>query len=85
MAQLLVRKLEPQVKARIERRARRNGRSMEAEAREILNNASLEEETPEGGLGSEMVALFSGSGIYIDEPIKEFRGMKMQIPNFDED
>jgi hypothetical protein len=32
-----------------------------------------------------MVAMFSGSGVYLDEPIKEFRGMKMQIPNFEED
>jgi plasmid stability protein len=70
------------VKARIQRRAKRNGRSMEAEAREILKNGSLEEEAPAGGLGSEMVALFSGSGIYLDEPIKEIRGMRMQIPDF---
>jgi hypothetical protein len=35
------------------------------------------------GLGSEMVALFSGSGIYIDEPIAEIRGMRMEIPNFE--
>ena len=85
MAQLLIRKLDERVKARIQRRARRNGRSMEAEAREILTNGTLDEEAQAGGLGSEMVALFSGSGIYIDEPIKEFHGMKMQIPNFDED
>jgi hypothetical protein len=31
------------------------------------------------------VALFSGSGVYLDEPIQEIRGMKMQIPNFEED
>jgi plasmid stability protein len=55
---------------------------MEAEAREILKNGSLEKDVPEGGLGSEMVALFSGSGIYIDEPIEEIRGMRMQIPDF---
>jgi antitoxin FitA len=82
MAQILIRNVDEQVKARIKRRAKRNGRSMEAEAREILKNASLGEETPAGGLGSEMVALFSGSGIYIDEPIKEIRGMRMQIPDF---
>jgi len=85
MAQMLIRKLDERVKTSIQRRAKRNGRSMEAEAREMLTNASLGEEPPAGGLGSEMVALFSGSGIYLDEPIKEFRGMKMQIPNFDED
>jgi plasmid stability protein len=85
MAQLLIRKLDERVKTRIQRRAKRNGRSMEAEAREMLTSASMGEEAPAGGLGSEMVALFSGNGVYLDEPIKEFRGMKMQIPNFDED
>jgi antitoxin FitA len=81
MAQILVRNLDDRVKARIQRRAKRNGRSMEAEAREILTNGSLAKDEP-GGLGSEMVALFSGSGIYLDEPIKEIRGMCMQIPDF---
>jgi len=85
MAQLLIRKLAERVKTRIQRRAKRNGRSMEAEAREMLTSASLGEEAPAGGLGSEMVALFSGNGVYLDEPIKEFRGMKMQIPNFEQD
>jgi antitoxin FitA len=82
MAQILIRNLDDRVKARLQRRAKRNGRSMEAEAREILNNASLGEENPAGGLGSEMVALFSGTGIYIDKPFKEIRGMRMQIPDF---
>lgn len=85
MAQLLIRKLDDRVKARLESRARRNGRSMEAEAREILTNATAKSESPATGLGSEMVALFSGSGVYLDEPIQEFRGMKMQIPNFGEE
>jgi antitoxin FitA len=85
MAQILIRNVDERVKARIKRRARRNGRSMEAEAREILTNGSLAEETSSVGFGSASVALFSGSGVYIDEPFKEIRGMKMQIPNFNED
>jgi hypothetical protein len=36
VAQILIRKVDERVKARIQRRAKRNGRSMEAEAREIL-------------------------------------------------
>lgn len=84
MAQILIRKVDERVKARIQRRAKRNGRSMEAEAREMLTNATLAEEKPAVGLGSEMVALFSGSGIYLDEPIEEIRGMRMQIPDFGE-
>ena len=82
MAQILIRKVDERVKSRLQRRAKRNGRSMEAEAREMLTNASLSEETPTVGFGSATVALFSGSGIYLDEPIKEIRGMRMQIPDF---
>jgi plasmid stability protein len=82
MAQLLIRKLDERVKSRIQRRAKRNGRSMEAEAREILANATLREGTPAVGFGTASVALFSGSGVYLDEPIKEIRGMRMQIPDF---
>lgn len=82
MAQLLIRKLDERVKTRLQRRAKRNGRSMEAEAREVLRRASMEEETPEVGFGTASVALFSGSGVYIDEPFKEIRGMRMEIPDF---
>ncbi len=82
VAQILVRNVDERVKTRLQRRAKRNGRSMEAEVREIIHNASLGEEAPSGGLGSEMVALFSGSGIYLDEPIKEIRGMRMEIPDY---
>jgi antitoxin FitA len=83
MAQILVRNLDDRLKGRLQRRAKRNGQSMEAEAREILRNALLVEEAPAGGLGSEIVAMFSGSGIYLDEPIQEIRDMKMEIPDFE--
>jgi len=83
MAQILVRNLEEQVKGRLQHRAKRHGRSMEEEAREILRNALREEETPTRGLGSEIVALFSGSGVYLDEPTQEIRGMRMEIPDFE--
>jgi plasmid stability protein len=82
MAQILIRKVDERVKARIQRNAKRNGRSMEAEAREMLTNATLAEETTPIGFGSATVALFSGSGVCLDEPIKEIRGMRMQIPDF---
>ena len=83
MAQILVRNMEDQLKVRLQRRAKRNRRSMEEEAREILRNALREEEAPMRGLGSEMVALFSGSGVYLDEPIAEIRDMRMEIPDFE--
>ncbi len=83
MAQILVRNLEDRLKGRLQHRAKRHGHSMEEEAREILRNALREDETPKCGLGSEMVALFSGSGVYLDEPIAEIRGMRMEIPDFE--
>ncbi len=83
MAQLLVRNVDDRLKAKLQRRAKRNGRSMEAEVREILGTILREEETPKRKLGSEIVALFSGQGVYLDEPIQEIRGMRMEIPDFE--
>jgi antitoxin FitA len=40
MAQLIVRNIENEVKARLQRRAKRHGRSMEEEVREILRDAT---------------------------------------------
>ena len=64
MAQILVRDLEDDVKTRLQRRAKRHGRSMEEEAREILRNAVREKVKPEVGFGTASVALFSGQGNY---------------------
>ncbi len=82
MAQLVVRKIEDSVKARLQRRARRNGRSMEAEVREILRNAANETELPEEGLGTRIAALFRGTGVKFEAP--ELRGFTIKPPNFDE-
>jgi plasmid stability protein len=83
MAQILVRNLNESTKGYWQLRAKRNGRSMEAEVREILVTEEHKDEQPEYGLGSQIVAMFSSSGIYLDEPIPEIRGMKMQIPEFE--
>ncbi len=85
MAQILVRNLEDRLKGRLQRRAKRHGRSMEEEAREILRNALRDDESPKLGLGSEMVALFSGQGIGLKdgEEIPEIRGLRMQVPKFE--
>jgi len=82
MAQIVVRKLEDSVKARLQRRARRNGRSMEEEVRDILRNAVHEADKPVGGLGTEIAALFRGSGIDFDIP--ELRGHTVKPPTFEE-
>jgi plasmid stability protein len=63
VAQLVVRNVEDSVKKRLQRRARRNGRSMEEEVRDILRAAvNKEENKPEFGLGTEIAALFPKSG-----------------------
>jgi antitoxin FitA len=86
MAQILVRNLEDQLKARLQRRAKRHGRSMEEEAREILRNSLREETASPRGLGSEIVALFSGQGIGLEEgeEIPELRGYPVRPATFDE-
>jgi plasmid stability protein len=82
MAQLVVRNLEKQVKALLQRRARRNGHSMEEEVREILRAAvHSNEKAPVGGLGTELAALFPKSGP--DFVIEELH-FEIKPPNFEE-
>ena len=82
MAQLVVRNLESSVKNSLQRRAKRNGRSMEEEVRDILRTAAREEERPAKGLGSEISALFSKTGLR--RPISELRRLAIKPPKFDE-
>jgi antitoxin FitA len=82
MAQFVVRNLENAVKVRLQRRARRHGRSMEEEVRDILRNAVNEREIPGGGLGTEISTLFSRTGI--DFEIPELRGNAIKPPEFEE-
>jgi plasmid stability protein len=76
MAQFVVRNIENAVKARLQRRARRNGRSMEEEIRDILRSAAVEEPLPTGGLGKEIAGLFAKVGLEADIP--ELRGHKLK-------
>lgn len=82
MAQFVVRNLENGVKVRLKRRARRHGRSMEEEVRDILRSAVADEDTASGGLGSEIAAIFSNRGIDFDIP--ELRGHAIKPPEFQE-
>ena len=68
MAQVVVRQLEEEVKARLKRRAERHGRSMEEEVREILRNAAREESRPVAKLGSRIAARFRRIGLEADLP-----------------
>jgi plasmid stability protein len=74
MAQIVVRQLEEDVKARLKRRAERHGRSMEEEVREILRNAAREESRPVAKLGSRIAARFRKAGLTADLP--ELRGQR---------
>jgi len=84
MAQLLVRNLEKGVKAKLERRAKRHGRSMEEEVREILRDATKNEGKRKGGLGTEIAALFRGIGLRPGEEIKELHDITLEVPEFEE-
>ena len=82
MAQVVVRKLEDEVKERLRQRAARHGRSMEAEIRDILRNAVRDEAPSEVGLGTEIARMFA----WLDEPfeIPEMRGFPLRPATFDE-
>jgi plasmid stability protein len=80
MAQFVVRNIENEVKARLQRRAKRHGRNMEEEVREILRDAVKEEDPPSGGLGTEIARLFAKVGIEADIP--ELRGHEIKPPSF---
>lgn len=72
MAQLVVRQLDDSVKEKLQRRARRHGRSTEEEIREILRNAVRTEGSIRTTLGSRIAARFRRVGL--DEEIPELRG-----------
>jgi antitoxin FitA len=72
MAQLLVRLLDDDVKAKLQIRARRHGHSTEEEVREILRNAVRDEGGAQAPLGSRLAARFAGLGLTQDIP--ELRG-----------
>jgi plasmid stability protein len=72
VAQLLVRQLEDDVKAKLQARARRHGRSTEEEVREILRSAVRDEGATGEPLGSRIASRFAGRGL--EGEIPELRG-----------
>jgi plasmid stability protein len=82
MAQLLVRNLDEQIKNRLRRRAKRHGRSMEAEVREILRETLRQEDTPQYGLGTEIANMFRGVGLREGEEIPELH-FSVEVPEFE--
>ena len=59
MAQLIVRNLENDVRDRLKEQARRHGRSMEEEVREILRGAVTAASPPAPGLGTQIREMFA--------------------------
>lgn len=72
MAQILIRRLDDDVKTALQRRARQHGHSTEQEAREILASAVQRSEQAPGRLGSRIAARFEGVGLEAEIP--ELRG-----------
>jgi plasmid stability protein len=81
MAQFVVRQLEDDIKVRLKRRAERHGRSMEAEVREILRVAAMEDSRTSRSLGARIAARFRGAGLTKDLP--ELRGQGPRPANMD--
>lgn len=80
MSTLTVRNLDDDLKARLRVRAAEHGRSMEAEAREILRESLAGGE--DGGLGSWIHERFAGLGL--DEIELPSRGELTRVVHFDE-
>ena len=83
MAQLVVRNLDDEVKAKLRRRAEAHGQSTEEEVRAILRDAVKEEVGPRSGLGTRIAARFAGIGLREGEEIPELRGYPIEPPTFD--
>ena len=81
MAQFVVRQLEDDVKVRLQRRAKRHGRSMEEEVRQILRTAARETERPVRTVGTRIAERFKKDGLTDDLP--ELRGQPAQPADFD--
>lgn len=80
MAQILVREVDEETKSRLQRRAKKHGRSMEAEIRDILRDAVKAVEKPSMGMGTEIANLFAGIGFRPGEEIKEWKGFELKSP-----
>ena len=83
MAQLVVRNLEDEVKARLRRRANLHGRSMEEEVRDILRKAVAEAGgDPRPPVGTRLARRFADLGL--DHDVSELRGEEACPATFEE-
>ena len=80
MAQLIVRNLDDGVKEKLQRRAARRRRSLEAEVRDILAAAVAGSESGERALGSRIARRFARLGGDLD--VRELRGQSARPARF---
>jgi plasmid stability protein len=71
---------------RLQRRAKKHGRSVEAEVRDILRDAVRRDNRPEAreGFGTRFASYFKGIGLREGEEIREWRGYPVRPAEFDE-
>jgi len=82
MASITVRKLDDGLKARLRMRAARHGRSMEAEARDILRTALMHDAKESFNLGEAIHRRFAPlGGVDLDLPPRE---LGREPPDFSE-
>ncbi|MGD0864455.1 MAG: toxin-antitoxin system [Rhizomicrobium sp.] len=77
-----MRNIEDDVKERLRQRARRRGRSMEDEVRDILRNAVMVEPSKEVGAGTKLAGYFAD--VDSDFEIPEMRGEEARPASFKE-
>jgi len=82
VAQILIRQLDDDTKAKLQRLARQHGRSTEEEVRDILRNAVRNVDDPPGRLGSRIASRFTGVGL--KEEIPELRGQPVEPAQFEQ-
>jgi antitoxin FitA len=83
MARLIISDVEDEVKAELQRRAKRHGRSMKDEVRQILRDATKTETADRKGLGTEIATHFRNIGLRKGEQIKNLH-IRIKPPDFSE-
>jgi plasmid stability protein len=91
MAQLLIRNLDPAIKAKLQAQAKRHGRSMEEECRIIIKNNLGFRDDSEFGLGTEIAAQSALFGVTpeavaeMEANIGRIRAQPLRAFSFDEE
>jgi plasmid stability protein len=81
MADVLIRNLDPQLKRRLQERARTHGRSLSEEAKEIIRD-KLSEKADQRKLGTEMFEMIRPEDRG-DDLVFEYRGEMPKPPDFE--